>query len=80
MMTKSVAFSALMAAVLSAPAVAFMPSSRPSHAAARKSSLSMSSALIVQNKGGGHGELGKLSYQMIWFEYAVEYLFMILSV
>ena len=24
-----------------------------------KSSLSMSSALIVQNKGGGHGELGK---------------------
>ena len=25
----------------------------------RTSSLSMASALIVQNKGGGHGELGK---------------------
>lgn len=25
-----------------------------------RSSLSMSAALIVQNKGGGHGELGKI--------------------
>ena len=26
-----------------------------------KSSLCMSAALIVQNKGGGHGELGKIT-------------------
>ena len=32
----------------------------PLRAARTKSSLSMSSALIVQNKGGGHGELGKV--------------------
>lgn len=60
MMSKNVSFSAVMAVLLSAPAAAFMPSSRPSHIAARKSSLSMSAALIVQNKGGGHGELGTL--------------------
>ena len=60
MMSKNVSFSAVMAVLLSAPAAAFMPSSRPSHSAVRKSSLSMSAALIVQNKGGGHGELGTL--------------------
>jgi hypothetical protein len=36
----------------------FAPSSR--YNARRGSSLSMSAALIVQNKGGGHGELGTL--------------------
>ena len=51
---------AVIAALLACPASAFIPSNRPSHAAARKSSLSMSAALIVQNKGGGHGELGTL--------------------
>lgn len=39
------------------PTRAFMPSSTR-QAASRRSFLSMSSALIVQNKGGGHGELG----------------------
>lgn len=51
-------YAAVMALFLSGSVVAFMPSSRPSHSAARKSSLSMSAALIVQNKGGGHGEIG----------------------
>jgi len=38
---------------------AFAPSNLPFHrTAASSSSLSMSAALIVQNKGGGHGELG----------------------
>lgn len=42
------------------PLAAFTPSSRLSSTAANtpKSSLFMSTALIVQNKGGGHGELG----------------------
>jgi len=63
-MLKNVSFSALMAVLLASDATAFMPSSRPSHATAASkasfssSSLSMSAALIVQNKGGGHGELG----------------------
>lgn len=68
MMSKNVSFSAIMATLLSAPAAAFMPS-RPSHATARKSSLSMSAALIVQNKGGGHGELGKLNEQFPSIKY-----------
>lgn len=57
---KSINFSAVLAVLIagSNSAYGFAPSARPSHAAARKSSLSMSSALIVQNKGGGHGELG----------------------
>lgn len=39
--------------------MAFAPSNLPfHHTAASSSSLSMSAALIVQNKGGGHGELG----------------------
>lgn len=48
--------------LLASDASAFMPSSRPSHAASKASSsaLSMSAALIVQNKGGGHGEIGTL--------------------
>mmetsp|Transcript_20889 Transcript_20889/g.31378 ORF Transcript_20889/g.31378 Transcript_20889/m.31378 type:complete len:403 (-) Transcript_20889:318-1526(-) len=58
MMSKNTNFAAILAVLLSGPASAFAPSNRPSHAAARKSSLSMSAALIVQNKGGGHGELG----------------------
>jgi hypothetical protein len=58
MISKNVSFSVVLAVLLSAPVVAFMPSNRPSHVAAKKSSLSMSAALIVQNKGGGHGELG----------------------
>ena len=43
---------------LSAGAVAFVPST-PGKSKARSSNLHMSSALIIQNKGGGHGELGK---------------------
>lgn len=38
-------------------AAAFQSSSRLGMR--KSSSLSMSAALIVQNKGGGHGELGK---------------------
>ena len=59
MMFGKSSYAAVMALFLSGSVVAFMPSSRPSHSAARKSSLSMSAALIVQNKGGGHGEIGK---------------------
>ncbi len=59
MMCRSVSFSAILAVLLASPAAAFMPTSRPFHSAATKSSLSMSAALIVQNKGGGHGELGE---------------------
>ena len=63
MIFKHMNIAALLAVLLSAKssvsAFGFIPSNRPSHAAARKSSLSMSSALIVQNKGGGHGEIGK---------------------
>jgi hypothetical protein len=55
MMSRNLSFSAVLAVLLSTPAAAFAPSSR----LARKSSLSMSAALIVQNKGGGHGELGE---------------------
>lgn len=42
-------------------ASAFLPSHVPSRGTrvSGKSSLHMSAALIVQNKGGGHGELGK---------------------
>ena len=41
---------------------AFVAPWRPRGAGSQcESSLSMSSALIVQNKGGGHGELGKMS-------------------
>jgi hypothetical protein len=51
------------AALLSSTAgvSAFTPSFRPNAGIRSKSSLSMSAALIVQNKGGGHGELGKIS-------------------
>ena len=59
MIPKSVA---VVSFLLAAPSAAFVPSSRPSRAAARKSSLNMSAALIVQNKGGGHGELGTSIY------------------
>ncbi len=58
-MSKNTNIAAVLAVLLSGSASAFAPSNRPSHVAARKSSLSMSAALIVQNKGGGHGELGK---------------------
>lgn len=43
------------AILLAAGASAFSPRGRPARPC---TSLSMSSALIVQNKGGGHGELG----------------------
>jgi nucleoside-diphosphate-sugar epimerase len=46
------------AALLSTGVSAFSPSFRPNAGVRSKSSLSMSAALIVQNKGGGHGELG----------------------
>ena len=58
MLFKSTNIAVVLAAFLPG-SFAFVPSNRPYHATARKSSLSMSSALIVQNKGGGHGELGK---------------------
>lgn len=59
MLFKSTNIAVVLAAFLPG-SFAFVPSNRPYHATARKSSLSMSSALIVQNKGGGHGELGKI--------------------
>jgi hypothetical protein len=43
---------------------AFAPNYRGNVGFQSKTSLSMSAALIVQNKGGGHGELGKDSYGM----------------
>jgi len=46
------------AAILSSTTTAFAPSNLPFHHAVSSSALSMSAALIVQNKGGGHGELG----------------------
>jgi nucleoside-diphosphate-sugar epimerase len=62
MMSKSIDFAAVLAVLLSGSASAFAPSNRSSHAASAavrgETSLSMSAALIVQNKGGGHGELG----------------------
>lgn len=48
---------ALLSAVLSASATAFVFKSSPASSRA-PTTLSMSAALIVQNKGGGHGELG----------------------
>lgn len=59
MMFKITSFAVVLTALHSGSVFAFAPSNRPYHAAARKSSLSMSAALIVQNKGGGHGEIGK---------------------
>jgi hypothetical protein len=67
MMSRNVSLSAILATLLAAPAAAFMPSSRPSHSAATKSSLSMSAALIVQNKGGGHGELGESFFGLLTY-------------
>lgn len=56
MNSSSIALGLLLA---SASTSAFTLSNRPSSShAATKTALSMSSALIVQNKGGGHGELG----------------------
>eukprot|EP00568_Trieres_chinensis_P006629 CAMPEP_0183291060 /NCGR_PEP_ID=MMETSP0160_2-20130417/618_1 /TAXON_ID=2839 ORGANISM="Odontella Sinensis, Strain Grunow 1884" /NCGR_SAMPLE_ID=MMETSP0160_2 /ASSEMBLY_ACC=CAM_ASM_000250 /LENGTH=378 /DNA_ID=CAMNT_0025451813 /DNA_START=57 /DNA_END=1193 /DNA_ORIENTATION=- len=59
--TRSAPFAALAAVLLLSSgggADAFAPSKASSFALRRGSSLSMSAALIVQNKGGGHGELG----------------------
>jgi len=53
---------------LFAGAVAFVPSTPVKSHVARSSNLHMSSALIIQNKGGGHGELGKcLSFFMVLY-------------
>ena len=49
-----------LATVLCGPALAFAPSNKCSHSSGQKTALSMSAALIVQNKGGGHGELGRI--------------------
>jgi hypothetical protein len=49
------------ALVFSAGVGAFAPSSRLGGNAKSTSNLHMSAALIVQNKGGGHGELGKIN-------------------
>lgn len=51
-------FALISATLLVNNAQAFAPS-KPA-ALHPSTSLSMSAALIVQNKGGGHGELGKL--------------------
>jgi len=60
MMTKATSLTAILAALLASSSDAFIGSNRVSNAASTKasSSLYMSAALIVQNKGGGHGELG----------------------
>ena len=53
--------SALCVALCVASAAAFAPSARLARSARRRaprSALSMSTCLIVQNKGGGHGEIG----------------------
>lgn len=59
-MIKHGILSAVLASLLSSSASAFVVSNRYGVWNTRRvgSSLSMSSALIVQNKGGGHGELG----------------------
>lgn len=50
---------ALAVLILSQTALGFAPSNSRCHATTRsRTSLCMSSAIIVQNKGGGHGELG----------------------
>lgn len=51
---------------------AFAPSTPLRSSAARTSNLHMSAALIVQNKGGGHGELGKyLDDEEVVFLYVI---------
>ena len=47
------------AALLASGASSFTPSLRSNAGQRSKTNLHMSAALIVQNKGGGHGELGK---------------------
>ena len=58
MTTTMISRAAIVVGLLSVSVTGFAPSHQ-SYARVR-SSLSMSSALIVQNKGGGHGELGKI--------------------
>jgi hypothetical protein len=55
-MKMMIARAAFVAGLLSATVSGFVPNLRSF--VRSKSSLSMSAALIVQNKGGGHGELG----------------------
>jgi hypothetical protein len=60
-MFKIINATSALAILLTGSTNAFVPSNKPFHASARKSSLSMSAALIVQNKGGGHGEIGEFN-------------------
>ena len=58
---RALTFALTLASALNGPALAFAPSNKCSHVSGPKTALSMSAALIVQNKGGGHGELGRFS-------------------
>ena len=68
---KMIQFRTLLSAILYSGVVsAFTSPFRTNVGTRSKSSLSMSAALIVQNKGGGHGELGKYLSQYLrrkWF-------------
>jgi hypothetical protein len=61
-------------ALLSAGVSAFTPSYRSNAGVRSKTDLHMSAALIVQNKGGGHGELGELMegqvFELLAFAYS----------